>query len=587
MGRHVGDHVGHDGARARVSVRRSAGDGRVAARAVARVRRRAGRAVRRSRRDAMADAIPSAQLVVIPDAGHSPQFENPDGVDRRAHRVPQRVARDRAVAPWRRTAVASRSRCCAQHDVDTMFTLSGGHLFVLYDGAVQNGDAAADRHAPRADRGVRRRRLGEGDAAARVRGDHGRAGRHQRRERDDRGVDERFAGGRARRARAAAAMGLGVVAGARSRPDRRVGHEARRDRDVGRVDRRRGRRRVPRPRPRRTAVPRSSTSRSTRSGPATSRFPRSTARGAVPSPTATRSRGSRSWSPARSGPVLVAGGDVYWADAETRDARVRRAGAHSHVRQRDGPRHAARRSRARVLARPVGRAEAGRPRARRGHAARLPARLRSLRRRAGRAPVRRRVADRGARRARRVDRRRSRRDVRRAGRVERAGDRPRRLGRGAPRRRAGEARRRGAAARGRQRADQARPDLRRAAQAARPRRDRHRRRRRLRVVRGQVRRQLRAGHVPRPRPVRLPRHGPRLRARGRHRAPRSPGRAAARRRRDRLRPRRLRVARAPRRERGGDRRQQRDLGPREAPDAGAVRLRRRGRAEPRASATTR
>ena len=27
--------------------------------------------------DAMADAIPGAQLVVIPDAGHSPQFENP------------------------------------------------------------------------------------------------------------------------------------------------------------------------------------------------------------------------------------------------------------------------------------------------------------------------------------------------------------------------------------------------------------------------------------------------------------------------------------------------------------------------------
>jgi 3-oxoadipate enol-lactonase len=27
---------------------------------------------------AMADAIPGAQLTIIPDAGHSPQFENPD-----------------------------------------------------------------------------------------------------------------------------------------------------------------------------------------------------------------------------------------------------------------------------------------------------------------------------------------------------------------------------------------------------------------------------------------------------------------------------------------------------------------------------
>ena len=26
----------------------------------------------------MADAIPARELVVIPDAGHSPQFENPD-----------------------------------------------------------------------------------------------------------------------------------------------------------------------------------------------------------------------------------------------------------------------------------------------------------------------------------------------------------------------------------------------------------------------------------------------------------------------------------------------------------------------------
>ena len=60
-------------------------------------------------------------------------------MDRRAHGVPQRAAGDRALAVEAhggRLAV----EVLRQHDVDTMFTLSGGHLFVLYDGAVQNGD---------------------------------------------------------------------------------------------------------------------------------------------------------------------------------------------------------------------------------------------------------------------------------------------------------------------------------------------------------------------------------------------------------------------------------------------------------------
>ena len=89
----------------------------------------------------MADAIAGAQLVVIPDAGHSPQFENPAAWIDALTGFLSVVARDRASsAPWRLTAVASRSRCCSAHGVDTMFTLSGGHLFVLYDGAVQSGD---------------------------------------------------------------------------------------------------------------------------------------------------------------------------------------------------------------------------------------------------------------------------------------------------------------------------------------------------------------------------------------------------------------------------------------------------------------
>ena len=40
-----------------------------------------------------------------------------------------------------------------RHGVDTMFTLSGGHLFVLYDGAVQSDDMRLIDVASRADRG--------------------------------------------------------------------------------------------------------------------------------------------------------------------------------------------------------------------------------------------------------------------------------------------------------------------------------------------------------------------------------------------------------------------------------------------------
>ncbi len=61
-------------------------------------------------------------------------------MDRGAHRIPQRVAHRRAVdgveAHGGRLAVEVLRR----YGVDTMFTLSGGHLFVLYDGAVQSDD---------------------------------------------------------------------------------------------------------------------------------------------------------------------------------------------------------------------------------------------------------------------------------------------------------------------------------------------------------------------------------------------------------------------------------------------------------------
>ena len=74
----------------------------------------------------------------------------------------------------------------------------------------------------------------------------------------------------------------------------------------------------------------------------------------------------------------------------------------------------------------------------------------------------------------------------------------------------------------------------RARRGARPRRDRDRRRRRLRLLRRPRRRLLRAGLLAGPGPVRLPRLRARLRAGGQARAPRPPGRAAARRRRLRL-----------------------------------------------------
>ena len=88
---------------------------------------------------------------------------------------------------------------------------------------------------------------------------------------------------------------------------------------------------------------------------------------------------------------------------------------------------------------------------------------------------------------------------------------------------------RGRARRARRRPRPAAPDapLPRARRGARPRRDRDRRRRRLRLLRGARRRHLRARLLAGPGAVRLPGQRARLRAGGQARAPRSPGRAAA------------------------------------------------------------
>ena len=163
---------------------------------------------------------------IIPERRALAAVREPGGVDRRARRVPQRGARRRAVARRGGARRSARGRGVApprrRHDVHAV---GRAPVRALRRRGAERRHAAR-RRAPRADRGVRGRRLGEGHAPPRVRGDHRRPGRHERCERDDRGVDERLAGRRARGPRAAGALGIGLAAGARPRADRRVGHEA-------------------------------------------------------------------------------------------------------------------------------------------------------------------------------------------------------------------------------------------------------------------------------------------------------------------------------------------------------------------------
>ena len=169
--------------------------------------------------------------------------------------------------------------------------------------------------------------------------------------------------------------------------------------------------------------------------------------------------------------------------------------------------------------------------------------------------------------------RRDRGDARRTARGQRrTRGRDRRMGRRAARDRGREARRRERGPRGRARAAASDAHLRGAQRVPRSRRDRDRRRRRLRLLRGPRDQLLRARLLARPGPVRLPRLGSRLRAGRQARAPRSPGRAAARRRRLRLQRDGVRHARPARRERRRRDGQQRHLGAGEAPDGVPLRL---------------
>ena len=206
-----------------------------------------------------------------------------------------------------------------------------------------------------------------------------------------------------------------------------------------------------------------------------------------------------------------------------RAACRRRAPAGARVHQRPRPRARCRPTTSwRSCARAALLKTARRRRRRARHAARLPARLRPLRRRHGRPRRRRDVAARRPRRRARPSAGDLAADLARRSPSTAGGAPTTRRGSpscATPRTRRGRARTPLLAAAG----DPIKPtpDLRRAAQAARPRRRRDLRRRRLRVLRRQVRRGVRARLLARHRPVRLPRQRDGLRDRG-------PGRAARR-----------------------------------------------------------
>ena len=162
-----------------------------------------------------------------------------------------RAAADRLASAWRRPrrAPAPRAatraeagpvhggklvaRALADRGVSKLFTLSGGHLFSIYDGCVAEG-IDIDRHPPRAGRGLGGRGLREGDPQARHRRADRRPRRHQRDERDGRREVQPLAAGRARRPRAGDALGLGLAPGDRPPAVRLAGDQAGRDGEVAR-----------------------------------------------------------------------------------------------------------------------------------------------------------------------------------------------------------------------------------------------------------------------------------------------------------------------------------------------------------------
>ena len=97
----------------------------------------------------MADIIPGARLEVIPDAGHSPQFEAPEAWWRALSSFLDSVAGANRPTPAKVTGHGGELAVAAlrERGVDIIYTLSGGHIFPLYDGCVKQGVRILDvRH---------------------------------------------------------------------------------------------------------------------------------------------------------------------------------------------------------------------------------------------------------------------------------------------------------------------------------------------------------------------------------------------------------------------------------------------------------
>ena len=271
------------------------------------------------------------------------------------------------------------ARSLAAAGVTKLFTLSGGHLFSIYDGCQAEGieivDVRHEQSAAFAAEGWAKvtRSLG---VCALTAG----PGRHERDQRDRVGAREPFAGTGARRPRARVSLGAGIAAGDRSHPVRRAAGQARRDRRQRRRDPRVARAGDARLADARTRARRSSTSRST------------TCSGRPPAPERSRPlpqpwRGARRRAASSSSraaallreaeqPVIMAGSGLYWGRGETAAAGAGRAAARAGVPQRARPRMPGGRPRAVLLARAERRPRRRRRRAGDRRAARLPARVR-------------------------------------------------------------------------------------------------------------------------------------------------------------------------------------------------------------------
>ena len=84
----------------------------------------------------MADVMPGASLAVIPDGGHSPQFEIPRRVVGGAERVPRSCAAGGSGVSETGTPHHTGDAALEVlrgYGVDAMFTLNGGHVWPLYD----------------------------------------------------------------------------------------------------------------------------------------------------------------------------------------------------------------------------------------------------------------------------------------------------------------------------------------------------------------------------------------------------------------------------------------------------------------------